>query len=190
LRKTLVIIYLCMLVAFGIMVSWKLLLLVWVIPTTLGYNIAAPCQFSSEHFWGKDTDKNGRLSLTHKERIERSKKLTAARFCGSMPPSDKNVWNWIRWTVVMLFFHLPVRIFTLNGDLICHDLHHRTKFGEDWANAGYNREIVIANLKEEDEPFIDVWGINNMIGLIFSHLSKMPEIEVTEPMDNKHFYGM
>ncbi|TFF36166.1 fatty acid desaturase [Mucilaginibacter psychrotolerans] len=172
---------------------------VWVFPLFYLYHIAAIAQFLSEHFWLTEVESDGKLDLNRsvKDLYNRSLKITVGRACGTRAPQTHNkpfVYKlilWIKWWLIMLVIHLPIRLFVLPGDLVCHDWHHRGQRGDNWANAPYARLAFKDNLKPGETPLIEIWGLHNAISAVFDHLSKLPAIQpVVEINESEMALGM
>jgi len=160
------------------------MILGWLLPVLLVYNVAALCQFTSEHYWLKETDNNGRLceSVSIKDKLARGKKLTSGRFSGEILILDKSSLyayskSLVRWFLRMAFIHVPLRLLAWNGDMPAHDHHHDlAKKGDDWPNFIYTRERAISSLKNEDGRYTEIWGLKNAINAVFDSLSSHPSI--------------
>jgi hypothetical protein len=137
--------------------SWTTFFVAWVFPLTFLYQISAPCQICSEHLWGA----TGSIeSKSH------------GRFCGEAPPFEGTFQAWLSWTLRMMFYHLPVRIFVLCDPEICpHDHHHNyPKDDKDWANAIYNRQAQV----DTGAEYREYWGLHNAIEAVFQNLAQQP----------------
>jgi hypothetical protein len=186
-RKTVAVLFLLIPFVIGYYTSFMVVFWAWYFPLFYLYHIASLMQFSSEHFWLKETNSIGKVhSSETKQLISRSKRLTVGRFCGERVPQTKNksifefTILWSIWWFRMFFYHLPIRLFVLPGDLPQHDWHHRCGFGADWANAVYARQAMIQDLRPDEEPFVEVWGFTNAIDLVFTHLSEMEPLKIDE----------
>ncbi|MEW6055796.1 MAG: fatty acid desaturase [Bdellovibrionota bacterium] len=162
---------------------WTAFALTWLLPLFPLYHCAALLNFSSLHFWLKDPtgDENAK---------DRMCSLTAGRFLGEAAPEHstdpiKNVFNWTRWSLRMLFVHLPCRVSVLSGDLPVHDYHHRHPRCKEWANFIYNRQFDI-NKKYPgyNTPYAENWGLFNCIDAVFESLSRSSaQVSTTEKQD-------
>jgi hypothetical protein len=183
LRYTVHSLVLLALVYLGMETSFSTVFWTCIFPMTYLYHIASLLQFSTEHLWLNGVEDNGLLKTdnNHKFLMNRAKRITSARFCGEPFPKDtgnmftticKRMW----WCMKMLFVHLSVRLFVLPGDLVVHDWHHRCGHGDDWANAFYSRQQAMINLKADEPPYMEVWGLKNAINRVFENLSQMAPI--------------
>ncbi len=170
-----------------------------VLPMTYFYHIASLMQFSSEHLWLSDVEEDGLLQAegNYKGLMNRSKRITNARFCGEAIPNTNNdnwiytVCKWCVWVFRMVFVHLFVRLFVLPGDLVVHDWHHRCGFGADWANGFYARAEMAEKIKDTDLPLTEVWGLYSAIDAVFENFAKMQPINpALIEMDNDAVLGM
>ncbi|MDJ0689706.1 MAG: hypothetical protein QNJ41_14480 [Xenococcaceae cyanobacterium MO_188.B32] len=151
--------------------SWATFLVAWVFPLIILYHISALCQICSEHLWGA----TGSIqSKSH------------GRFGGETPPLKGTFKDWFGWTLRMVFYHLPVRIFVLCDPEICaHDHHHHyPKDDKNWANAIYNRQQQVDTGAEYQE----YWGLHNAMEAVFQNLSEQPALsdaEIKRLINNK-----
>lgn len=150
--------------------AWGALLVAWLIPLVPLYQVAGLGQLLTEHNWVND-GKKGRPTIA---------RLTSARFFGEAAPEPGLVGAaktraWLRWTLRMLFVHLPQRLFFVQGDLPNHDLHHRNVKGGDWPNAAYARRDDIVNGSPGWPSYTEVWGIGAALESTFTHLAALPE---------------
>lgn len=137
----------------------------WLVPITVLYHVAALLNFSSLHFWLKESSpqQGTKARLTG---------LTAGRFCGEAVPEGKNPLHWAAWFTRMACYHLPVRIAVLAGDLPVHDYHHRYPRCPQWPDHLYTRQWDIdAGTPGWDLPYSEVWGLHNAVGGVFESLS-------------------
>ena len=189
-------------VYFGKVTSLQTVIISIVFPMTYLYHIASLLQFLSEHLWLQDVGSDGLLKKEENHNKEllfsRSKRITNARFCGEPFPNMESealitkILKCTLWGIRMLFIHLPTRLFILYGDLAVHDWHHRCTFGSDWANAFYSRSVLAKKLENTDYPLTEVWGLKNVLNLVFINLEKMEPInpELIEKDGEEAVLGM
>ncbi|ETX00914.1 fatty acid desaturase [Candidatus Entotheonella palauensis] len=155
--------------------SWALWVAAWGIPLLPLYHIAALLQFVSEHRWGRDHPVS-----THKH----TDHLTFGRFAGdSLPARDLSMRDkmatWSRWTLRLLFLHIPTRLCVLPGDLAQHDWHHRHP-GGDWSNAGYERQRDLdAGCPGWHETYEEIWGLDRAIQTVFDSMARSRSLPAT-----------
>ncbi len=148
--------------------GWTGFLVGWVLPLTAPYHVAALLNFSSLHFWLKVP----KAGATPKETICT---LTAGRFVGEAVPRTDSLGAWAKWTARMAFFHLPIRVAVLTGDLPVHDYHHRHARCPEWADYLYTRQRDIENgCPGWPSPYAENWGLLNAIGQVFETISRAP----------------
>lgn len=130
------------------------LYILW-IPIFILYNISMLMQFITEHGWF------GNKSLTYDE-------LSWGRFCGSRYYKSSNYSKKLSWWLIMIFYHLPIRVGCLVGDLPVHDWHHFASPSESnkkWMNAVIERGKISKN---KENNYIELWGLHNMLNHVFS----------------------
>ena len=162
-------------VLFGLVAltgAWLQLLWVLLIPGIWLYQVSGVLQVLTEHSWVRDT--SGKIS-----KKEVSARLTIGRFVGSRVPDpsqprSQRILGWIRWTLGMIFWHLPVRLFILPGDLPQHDLHHR-KQRADWANPAYARRDDAMQPSAGWPAYQEVWGLVAALNQTFDQLGSISE---------------
>ncbi len=134
--------------------DWPTYLVVWVVPTTILYQISALCQFSTEHLWGSPS----------------TNIQSHARMCGEAPPTNNSLRDWSYWWSKMLLYHLPVRVGILSAELIHHDMHHLLPKEDkaSWFN------IIYARQQLEETGLVksaEYWGIHNAAQAVFQNLA-------------------
>jgi hypothetical protein len=127
------------------------------------YQISAFVEICSEHLWFGNTEERRNTEYFYAD-------ISWGRFCGLPYPMVKN--NVLAWYVVNLFYHLPIRLFILVGDLPQHDFHHRHPIVVNWTNAIALRNEAIQKIDKNEPQYIEVWGLHNAIGIVFEQLSK------------------
>ena len=142
---------------------WKELIVAWVFPLTVPFQISALLQFISEHDWRGNGDSN---SKSH------------GRFCGEAPPFGKSIGAWFGWISRMLY-HFCVRVAVLPGDLPQHDWHHKSpKTQKDWSMSTYARQKEV----ESGAEYTEFWGLGNAIGHVLRGFVENPISS-----DEKHY---
>jgi hypothetical protein len=171
-----IVIYITVII-YGLLASptfFMAIVLGWLFPLTIPYQISSLLQFSSEHRWlRKDNPETpAKLILA---------RLTVGRFMGESAPryrDDFQKWAW--WWIRVLLIHIPARIFVLVGDLPQHDWHHRHPL-EPWTLAAFSRQQDIDNgCPKWPESYNDVWGLDKAIDHVFDLWSKLPELTMDE----------
>ncbi|TMP26700.1 hypothetical protein CWB99_17720 [Pseudoalteromonas rubra] len=148
--------------------GFSALFFAFIVPVVFLYQISAFIEICSEHAWFENNIKSTEDLL---EDPYFYSDISWGRFCGSKYP-EKGIISKLKWYFVQLFYHLPVRLFILVGDLPQHDYHHRKPLCFDWVNARYNREKALYNLAEGEPEYIDIWGIHNAIEHVFGVVSE------------------
>lgn len=152
--------------------AWIPILVAWVFPLTMLYQISALLQFACEHRWLRipDPGASARIILA---------RLTVGRFMGEpLPdtnlPAYKRLLAWAQWWLKMLGVHLPARVFVMTGDLPAHDWHHRHPRSRDWAMPFYARQADVESSTPGWEPYAEVWGLKQALDAVFMGLSVVP----------------
>jgi len=148
------------------------LLLAYVVPLFVVFNITGLLGTFSEHHWGTLLDEPARLRLVL---LQQGRFLLDPAPDQSLPPSRRLV-GWVRWSVRLVFYHLPVRVAVLPGDSMHHDHHHRHPRTEQWTASTYER---FAHLLEgcpgfADLPHSQAWSLGEAIDRVFSRMSAAP----------------
>jgi len=155
-------------IAYGL---WTELVLVWLIPATLLYQISGVLQVLTEHSWVREPALVGQP----KDQFAR---LTVGRFLGAPLPTcglrkRSDVFKWLYWFANMAGA-VAVRLFVLPGDLPSHDLHH-SQSKSDWANAPYARRAAVAkSIGSKKKMIREVWGLRVAIENTFDALASLP----------------
>jgi len=171
-RSVLTTIYISSLIylSYYISGSFTPLLVAFVVPVVIFYQISAFIEICSEHAW---FDNEPKLLMEKEQDPYFYADISWGRFCGSQYPCDGS-YKVLTWYFSQMFFHLPVRLFILVGDLPQHDYHHRKPLCLDWINATYNRQDNAINLKEGEPEYLEIWGLQNAIDHVFTSMSKKP----------------
>lgn len=108
----------------------------WLCPLVILYQVSAMCQFVTEHFWTRQR-KPGESRKFH------NGSLLLNRHLGDPLPAivvKGLTWllAWARWWFRLAFYHGPVRMTVLLGDLPVHGTHHIWPLCHDWPNAIYS----------------------------------------------------
>lgn len=169
------IIYICLLVFIPYYFSQSFipLFLSFIIPMIFLYQVSAFIEICSEHAWFENSVK----TISNKDPYFYAE-ISWGRFCGSMYPSNKV--KIFLWYVEQFFYHLPVRLFILVGDLPQHDFHHRHPLNFQWVKARYQREVAIGNLAPGEPEYIDIWGLHNAINYVFNIISSKNSAYIDE----------
>ncbi|AME27052.1 MULTISPECIES: hypothetical protein [Burkholderiaceae] len=150
--------------------SWTALLVGALLPVTFFYHISVMLEFISEHAWFVEPDKTLRAKYVHGTH-------SWGRFCGRRVPirQGKSTINyavqWMLWTLEHVFYHLPVRLIVLPGDLPQHDFHHRNPATDQWTTAAHAREQDVAHGDPRWPPYQEFWGLHTAIGHVFEGIA-------------------
>ena len=164
-RRRIVMAYIWWVMIIAAIAIWPFLiapiLIGYVLPLTILYHISAFLELLCEHRWVRSMEKS---SL--KQRIVA---LSWGRFCGDPVPSRRDLTQWVVWIARLLFYHIPCRIFVLNGDAPSHDYHHIAPHDKMWPISAYRREhyTVTGRLGTEE-----VWGLAAAIDSVFDQFSQ------------------
>lgn len=149
-------------------IGFGLFAVIYLIPVMIIYQMSSIMQLLIEHFWlGRLPDDS--TGVTHA-------KLSIGRFCGSMAPETGNLGDWSRWWLAQFFYHLPTRIFVLQGAFPAHDWHHRHGGSKMWANSVREREKDILAMTNA-EPYQDYWGYINIVNAVFDRIAVIEQKE-------------
>ncbi len=162
-RKTTFILYIAFIInlAFHFKLSILEFFIAYLIPMIFLFNMSMLFQFVSEHAWLDNELSNDMKSW--------------ARFCGDRVPDTSNnqfyvkFYTWLIWWMRIFFYHLPVRICILPGDLPQHDWHHFHPGSSKWMIAAYERQKLINHVREEkiEREFTEIWGLKKAIDKVF-----------------------
>ncbi|MEV4138603.1 fatty acid desaturase [Dactylosporangium sp. NPDC049742] len=156
-------------VAATLLDGWALLLLGWVLPMTLFFQVSNTLRLCVKHtFPGRDVEsRRGKVYFAS---------LTNAICIGEPVPAaglrgGARLRAWARWWTRMLLVHLPSRYLVLTGDTVCHDFHHRRPMTRDWANYIFARQDDVLTGHQGWPPYREIWGMVPAIDLVFESLS-------------------
>jgi fatty acid desaturase len=165
---------------------WIELLVAYVLPVGLLFQIAGLLQTLTEHQWVW-------LSSEVKTRKALMGELTFGRYCGE--PMPELVWsNWralTYWALRMLAVHWTVRVLVLQLDLPNHPFHHRHPQG-DWANATFAQRDDELSGEGAWGPYREAWGLRDAIAHNFRLLASLPpDAQPGDPLTSlDRFAGM
>jgi len=152
---------------FGV---WAVFVAVW-LPFFLIYHVNALLQFLTEHIW---------LTTEYApSNNEEYAELCLGRFCGEATPKDNSIYQWSKWWLRTIFFHLPLRLGVLVGDLPAHDWHRLCGFVKDrpnkWTKAIYARQKAIDEGRSMGMERREFWGLFNMLNHVFCAMANAPK---------------
>jgi len=142
----------------------SLYLISFLLPTVLGFQIAATIAFAGEHMWFKPKSDTPVVRW----RFE----ITSGRFMGAPTPKCGFVRHplpWLLWWSKLFIVYLPLRICIVPGDMPAHDYHHAVPKG-DWMNALYTRRNW-AESSDHSNLISETWGLRSAINNSFSSIS-------------------
>ncbi len=151
--------YFMMLTAMGYVIGWDTLLIAWVIPLTVMYQISSIVGWAGEHLWFQP--KGDKIKAWHCD-------VTHARFMGETYPANGGALARLMWWARMAFVHLPARCLVVVGDLPAHDWHHRYPCRPEWPHAIYARQEAIDS---GDNFPNETWGLFGAIDRVFTAVS-------------------
>jgi fatty acid desaturase len=150
--------------------SWSFVLLAWVLPITLFYQVSNTLRLLVKHTFpaAESGTRSGR---------EYFASLTNAILLGDpIPPAHlqgiRRHAAWARWWLRALLVHLPSRYLVVTGDTVCHDFHHRHPMSRDWANYIFARQADIESGHRGWPPYHEVWGLRRAINTVLDSLSQ------------------
>ncbi len=123
------------------------LLLYWLIPLSVGFQMSNFLYTATEHRWWLF---NNEFVIGNEKRDQ----LTFARICCNEAPSRTTLLSWAVWWIYAIFINMPVRLFIIVGDTLQHDLHHVAP-NCDWANSTFERQSY---QQRTPDRFAEVWG--------------------------------
>jgi hypothetical protein len=165
-RRIFSVAWVCVLAAYSYSIGFLGFMVVIFIPMFILYNFSALINFMTEHSW------------MNEQGMVQSKPQYASkcwgRFCGQRYPARSGVFHKVLWWMVMLGYHLPVRLFALIGDVTVHDVHHLYNYPaqrENWVYDIYRRQELI---KSDTRGMAqrEVWGLHNAIDSVFIGISQ------------------
>lgn len=152
----------------GYRFGYGLLLALYLLPVLVLYQISSLLQLVTEHIWLGRQPGDSTKETHHK--------LSLGRFCGSRAPgrlrSLGDFAKWGVWLAAQFGYHLPVRVFILQGTFPAHDWHHRHGGSRAWANVTREREKDILR-GDAEIAYQDHWGMINIYNAVFTELSRM-----------------
>ncbi len=142
------------------------------IPLTVFVQISALLDHLGEHGWLMPADLTLPTRYRHADQ-------SWARFNGCATPGKglslaQAVRAWVVWAVQMLFYHLPVRLLVVVGDLPNHDFHHRHPGSKDWMIAAYARQRDIDNASGGGPKYLEFWGLGPAVDHVLDGISRAP----------------
>ncbi len=148
------------------------LLLVYVIPMFVVFNITGLIGTFSEHHWGTLLDEPARVRLAL---LQQSRFLLDPAPDRGLPVA-RRVAAWIRWWLRLVCYHLPVRIAVLPGDSMHHDHHHRHPRTEQWTASTFER---FEHLRSGCPgwaafPHTHAWSLGEAIDRVFTRMAAAP----------------
>lgn len=141
-----------------------------VVPVTVLYQISVLLEFISEHAWFVEPGALAQQKYIHGTH-------SWGRFCGRRVPSRRgesqvtHALQWILWVLEHLFYHLPVRLAVLPGDLPQHDFHHRNPGTMRWTDATYAREDDVNDGDPRWPSYQEFWGLHKAIAHVFAGIA-------------------
>gem|GEM_PF-77676 len=163
---------------------WVVFTAVWV-PFFLIYHINALLQFLTEHIW-LTTEQAPSNNEEYADRC-------IGRFCGEATPAGHSIYQWLKWWLRTIFFHLPLRFGVLVGDLPAHDWHHLYGFIKDrpnqWTKSIYLRQKAIDEGRSMGMERREFWGLFNIINHVFHAMANTPKQlnpSLGDVIDNKN----
>jgi fatty acid desaturase len=165
-----VILYALVAAAVTIFDAWLFVLVAWVLPLTIFYQVSNTLRLCVKHtFPPPDApQRRGRDYFGS---------LTNAIFIGESPPHPRHTGarrlaSWLRWWFRMAFIHFPARYLVLTGDTVVHDYHHRHPMDRNWGNYIFARQADVDGGHRGWPEYREVWGLVPAINLVFDSISR------------------
>lgn len=148
------------------------LLLGYVVPLFVVFNVTGLLGTFSEHHWGTLLDQPARLRLVL---LQQSRFLLDEAPPRTLP-TVRRIAAWAVWWLRLLGYHLPVRVAVLPGDSIHHDHHHRHPRTEQWTMSTYERFDHLENGCPGfiDYPHTHAWSLGEATDRVFTRMSAAP----------------
>lgn len=149
---------------------WPAVLVVWVLPLTVPYQISNTLRLCVKHTFPAPgaEDRRGRARLAG---------LTNAIFLGEPAPVDvprgpRRAAAWIGWWLRIALVHFPIRYLVLTGDTVVHDYHHRFPMSRRWANYIFDRQADDEAGHPGWPEYREAWGFVPAVNAVFASLSE------------------
>lgn len=148
------------------------LILAYLVPMFVVFNVTGLLGTFSEHHWGTLLDQPARLRMVL---LQQSRFLLDPAPERTLPLA-RRVRGWVCWSLRMALYHLPVRVAVLPGDSMHHDHHHRHPRTEDWTNSTYERldHVVNGCPGFASTPHTHAWSLGEAIGRVFTRMAAAP----------------
>jgi hypothetical protein len=152
--------------------TWLPFIVGCLFPLTVLYHISAMCQFVTEHFWTRcrqpgQSAKDHYLSMLVNRHLGDplpKLNLSGARF----------VFAWAVWWARLFFYHLPVRLGILVGDLPLHGSHHVWPLERQWTNHIFS--FHARSQASPASPIEQVGGYEQMLDALLQSFAEMKPI--------------
>jgi hypothetical protein len=166
-------------------VTVKTFVLAVAVPVVCLYQLSVLFEFISEHAWFVPYSASSRARAIHGTH-------SWGRFCGSAVPQraaahgSRLRWcgQWLAWVAAHLFYHLPVRILVLPGDLPQHDFHHRRPNTRQWTQATHARQSDlewVAASESDEAPYLHFWGLHLAISHVLDGIARAAPRPAMDP---------
>jgi fatty acid desaturase len=148
------------------------LLLAYVVPLFVVFNVTGLVGTFSEHHWGTLLDQPARLRLVL---LQQSRFLLDEAPRPDLP-AGRRIAAWARWWLRLVGYHLPVRVAVLPGDSIHHDHHHRHPRTEQWTMSTFERFEHLENGCPgfTTYPHTHAWSLGEAMDRVFTRMSAAP----------------
>ncbi|RII07943.1 Fatty acid desaturase [Streptomyces sp. YIM 130001] len=148
------------------------LLLAYVVPMFVVFNVTGLLGMFSEHHWGTLLDAPARLRMVL---------LVHSRFLldeapAPTLPTGRRIGAWGLWWLRLVGYHLVVRVAVLPSDSSPHDHHHRHPRTEDWTRSTYERfeHVVDGCPGFAQYPHTHAWSLGEAMNRVFTRMSAAP----------------
>jgi hypothetical protein len=158
------------------------LLLAWVVPLTVFFQIATTLRLVVKHVF--PTPGGPRRGKEHHANLSYGIFLGEAVPPRGLDPA-RALSAWSRWIARTLLVHFPARYLVLTGDTVCHDYHHRHPRAPNWADYLFARQRDVADGHPGWPPYREVWSLVAATNLVFDSLTVADPAEFSSPTFGK-----
>ncbi len=173
-RRLWTVTYLCSLALAGHLIGYGALIVAWVLPLTILYQMSSITGWAGEHLWFHQagSDRKGWL-----------RDATHARLLGEPYPNVAPLSVRLGWWARLVLIHAPSRLLVVPGDLPAHDWHHRYPRRSEWPHAIYARQRDIEN--GHSFPH-ETWGVFGAIDRVFDAIARMEPRPESNSASTRH----
>lgn len=153
-----------LLVSVTVTDSWLGFIIGWLLPLTVGFQIAFLLELVTKHLWGLAQKPDMPEKLYYESK-------SFGRYLGKQPPFGENFTSWLVWVLGMIGDCI-LRIVVIPADLVVHDYHHARPMSSKWAMAIWQRqEEIERGCPGRAEIYQGIWGFWQAVDKVFETLS-------------------